>query len=169
MEHHVTCFLAVIGNKGPTIVRFEEPALPVTINVRAGSVLSMLFSATGRAFLGLLDDPGVVAAAEEELQVLPTAMRSRLDKKDPIGTLCREVRAHGLASVRDTYLPGISAVAVPLYDHTGRVCAVMTALGASGGFDPSPDGPIAAALVKEARAASALLGHKATTSEGIAT
>ena len=25
----VTCFLAVMGNKGPTIVRFEEPGLPV--------------------------------------------------------------------------------------------------------------------------------------------
>jgi DNA-binding IclR family transcriptional regulator len=48
----VTCFVAVMGNKGPTIVRFEEPGLPVTVNVRAGSVMSMLWSATGRAFLG---------------------------------------------------------------------------------------------------------------------
>ncbi|WP_143266612.1 helix-turn-helix domain-containing protein, partial [Paraburkholderia caledonica] len=34
----ITCFIAVMGNRGPTIVRFEEPGLPVTVNVRAGSV-----------------------------------------------------------------------------------------------------------------------------------
>ena len=38
----VTCFVAVMGNKGPTVMRFEEPGLPVTVNVRAGSVMSML-------------------------------------------------------------------------------------------------------------------------------
>lgn len=46
----VTCFVAVMGNKGPTIVRIEEPGLPVTVNVRAGSVLSLVWSATGRVF-----------------------------------------------------------------------------------------------------------------------
>ncbi|MFP4902829.1 helix-turn-helix domain-containing protein, partial [Paraburkholderia sp. BR14261] len=34
----VTSFVAVMGNKGPTIIRFEEPGLPVTVNVRVGSV-----------------------------------------------------------------------------------------------------------------------------------
>jgi DNA-binding IclR family transcriptional regulator len=52
----VTCFVAVMGNRGPTIVRFEEPGLPVTVNVRVGSVMSVLWSATGRVFLGLLDE-----------------------------------------------------------------------------------------------------------------
>jgi DNA-binding IclR family transcriptional regulator len=47
----VTSFVAVMGNMGPTIVRFEEPSLPITVNVRVGSVMSMLWSATGRAFL----------------------------------------------------------------------------------------------------------------------
>jgi DNA-binding IclR family transcriptional regulator len=46
----VTSFVAVMGNMGPTIVRFEEPSLPITVNVRVGSVMSMLWSATGRAF-----------------------------------------------------------------------------------------------------------------------
>jgi len=154
----VTCFVAVMGNKGPTIVRFEEPGLPVTVNVRAGSVMSMLWSATGRAFLGLLDESRVVALAEQELGEATPEMRAQLDAKDPIGELRREVRQARCASVKDTYLRGISAVAAPVYDYAGRVCAVITALGATGGFDPSIDGPIAAAVRQEARAASALLG-----------
>ena len=159
----VTCFVAVMGNKGPTIVRFEEPGLPVTVNVRAGSVMSMLWSATGRAFLGLLDESRVLALAEQELAEATPDMRATLDSTDPIGRLRREVQQARCASVRDTYLRGISAVAAPVFDYAGRVCAVLTALGATGGFDPAIDGPVALAVRREAGAASALLGHTGLT------
>ncbi|RQO41413.1 IclR family transcriptional regulator [Variovorax sp. KBW07] len=157
----VTCFIAVMGNKGPTIVRFEEPGLPVTVNVRAGSVMSILWSATGRAFLGLLDESRVLALAEQELSAATPDMRATLDAADPIGQLRREVREARCASVKDTYLRGISAVAAPVYDYAGRVCAVLTALGATGGFDPAIDGPIAMAVRREAAATSAILGARA--------
>lgn len=155
----VTCFVAVMGNKGPTIVRFEEPGLPVTVNVRVGSVLSMLWSATGRVFLGLLGETRVRAMAEEELALLSTEARSQLDLHEPIDTLRDEVAANGCATVVDTNLKGISAVAAPVYDYAGHLCAVLTALGATGGFDASIDGPIAQAVRQEAQAMSAQLGH----------
>jgi DNA-binding IclR family transcriptional regulator len=155
----VTSFVAVMGNKGPTIIRFEEPGLPVTVNVRMGSVMSLLWSSTGRVFLGLLDDARVLAQAEDELAHADAALRAQLDAADPIGMLRREVQAQRCASVRDTNLKGISAVSAPLFDHTGKLCAVLTALGATGGFDASPDGPIGRALLGEAAAASALLGY----------
>lgn len=155
----VTCFVAVMGNKGPTIVRFEEPGLPVTVNVRVGSVLSMLWSATGRVFLGLLGEARVRAMAEEELALLSGEARSQLDLHEPIDTLRDEVAANGCATVVDTNLKGISAVAAPVYDYAGHLCAVLTALGATGGFDASLDGPIAQAVRQEAMAMSAQLGH----------
>ena len=157
----VTCFLAVMGNKGPTIVRFEEPGLPVTLNVRVGSVLPLLWSATGRAFLGFLDERAVQALAERELAAASAEQRALLPQEDPVATLRREVQAAGCAAVRDTNLRGISAVAAPLFDHAGRVCGVLTALGATGGFDASVDGAIARAVRREARAISAVLGHEA--------
>ncbi len=155
----VTCFLAVMGNRGPTIMRFEEPGLPVTVNVRAGSVMSMLWSATGRLFLAWLDESPVRKLAEAELSHAPADLRTQLDATDPIGRLQRDVRAAGLATVKDTNLKGISAVAAPLFDASGRLCAALTALGATGGFDASIDGPIAKALRKEAEAISAALGY----------
>lgn len=157
----VTCFIAVMGNKGPTIVRFEEPGLPVTVNVRVGSVLSLLWSATGRLFLGLGGDASLLALAQQELADTPADARAQLGGPDPIGRLQRAVQAHQLASVRDTYLRGISAVSAPLFDHSGTLVAALTALGASGGFDPAEDGPIATALRREAQAVSALLGGPA--------
>ncbi|MCA3233642.1 MAG: helix-turn-helix domain-containing protein, partial [Cupriavidus sp.] len=78
----VTCFIAVMGNKGPTIVRIEEPGLPVTVNVRVGSVMPLLWSATGRVFLGMLDDSNVQALARAELDALTPAQRADLDAND---------------------------------------------------------------------------------------
>lgn len=160
-EFEITCFVAVMGNKGPTVMRFEEPGLPVTVNVRAGSVMSLLWSATGRVFLGLLDETRIRRMAEEELVSATPQMRLRLPPDKPIETVQKEIRVLHCAVVRDTYLPGISAVAAPVYDFTGRVCAVITALGASGGFNPSIDGAIGIAVQREAAATSRLLGYLA--------
>ena len=157
----VTSFVAVMGNLGPVIVRFEEPSLPVTVNVRVGSVMSMLWSATGRAFFAFMDDqPQVDSLLAQELAAATPAKRSLLDKADPLGQLRAEIRAAGCAAIRDINLPGISAVAAPLYDYTGHVVAVLCALGASGGFDADPQGEIAQAICAEAARASASLGYR---------
>ncbi|MBN3857671.1 MULTISPECIES: IclR family transcriptional regulator [unclassified Paraburkholderia] len=160
----VTSFVAVMGNKGPTIVRFEESGLPVTVNARVGSVMSLLWSSTGRVFLGLLDDRRTLEMAQEEFAHAAPDLRALLeavDIEDPVGALRREVHARGCASVKDTYLKGISAVSAPLFDHSGKICAVLTALGATGGFDPSPESAIGLAVRSEAAAASRLLGYVA--------
>src|SRR6266702_4199715 len=154
----VTSFVAVMGNRGPTIMRFEEPGLPVTVNVRAGSVMSLLWSATGRLFLAFLDESRVRKLAEEELAGAPADLRALLDPADPIGRLQREVLDAGCASVRDTNLRGNSAVAAPLFDVHGHLVATLTALGATGGFDSTLDGPIAIAVREEAKKVSAQLG-----------
>lgn len=158
-ELEVTCFLAVMGNKGPTIVRFEEPGLPVSVNARVGSVLPMLWSATGRALLASLDDRQVAAMAQAELQRATPEQRALLDARQPIETLRRSIRAAGCASVCDTNLRGISAVSAAVHDSGGRPCAVLTALGATGGFDASPEGVIASAVRREAREISRLMGY----------
>lgn len=157
----VTSFLAVLGNKGPTVLRIEEPGLPVTVNVRPGSVLSLLWSATGRAFLGFVAEPALLALAAKELAQAPPEQRRQLTGSQPIDQLCQQVREAGCASVVDTLLRGISAVAAPVHEHSGRVCAVITALGATGGFDASPKGPIAQAVRTEAANVSRLLGYAA--------
>jgi DNA-binding IclR family transcriptional regulator len=155
----VTCFIAIMGNKGPTILRFEEPGLPVTINVRAGSVLPMLWSATGRVFLSYLDDIIIRNQAEEELAQATDEQRSSLQDSDPIGSLRQAVRTRGSAAIKDTLLKGVSAVAAPIFDHTGRVSAVLTALGSASVFDTSPEGTVNVAVIREACDISAALGY----------
>ena len=155
----VTCFLAVMGNKGPTILRFEEPGLPVTINVREGSVLPVLWSATGQVFLGYLDDVRMRQQAEAELARATPEQRASLRDGDPIGKLRETVRAEGSVGITDTLLRGISAVSAPIFDHAGRVCAVLTALNPASMFDISPGGAARLAVIREANQISAAMGY----------
>lgn len=159
-ELEMTCFIAVMGNKGPTIVRFEEPGLPVTLNVRVGSVLSLLWSATGRVFLAYLDDTRVERLAAQELAGISAEQRASLDATDPVGKLKHQVKQAGMAVVRDTNLQGISAIGVPIFDFSGKLSAVLTVLGASGSFQASEDSKVAQALLAESAAISQALGHR---------
>lgn len=154
----VTCFIAVVGNKGPTVLRIEEPALPVTVNIRAGSVLPMLWSATGQAFLAFADDVRGLEQAAQEYAAAPDGQRALLAGPDPVQRLCRQVREQGCAIVNDMLLAGISAIAAPIFDASGKVVAVLTALGASNGFDSRPGGRVCPALMREAASISQAMG-----------
>ena len=157
-ELGVTCFIAVMGNQGPTILRIEEPALPVVVSVRAGSVLPLLWSATGQAFLAWSEGAQIDTQARRDWDGATPVQRAQLKGKDPVAGLRARVRAQGLSSVEGLLSPGISAVAAPIRLHTGQVAAVLTALGAAGGFDAAPEGRIATRVRQEADAISAALG-----------
>mgnify|MGYP000470456320 FL=1 len=72
----VTCFIAVMGNMGPTVMRMEEPSLPVTVNIRPGSVLPLLWSASGQAFLAFSDDEALQNTARAEYEAAAPEQRS---------------------------------------------------------------------------------------------
>jgi DNA-binding IclR family transcriptional regulator len=120
--------------------------------------MPILWSATGRVFLSFLDDVDIRSAANEELAQATKEQRASLHARDPIGHLRKNIAAKGCAIVDGTLLRGISAVAAPIFDHTGHVSAVLTALGASGGFDSRPDGKIVNLVIHEAQSISAALG-----------
>ena len=51
-----TVFISIWGQHGPTIVQWRDARLPVTVNVRVGSVLPLLNSATGRVYAAWLPE-----------------------------------------------------------------------------------------------------------------
>jgi DNA-binding IclR family transcriptional regulator len=156
----VTCFIAVMGNKGPTVLRIEEPTLPVTVNIRLGSVLPVLWSAAGQAFLAHSNAPQILKQAEEEFEGALEEQKALLTGEDPISQLRQQVKAQGCAIVHDMLLRGISAIAAPIFDSTGRVTAVLVALGASRGFDTRPKGRICPKVMREASAISKAMGFE---------
>jgi len=157
----VTCFIAVMGNLGPTVLRIEEPSLPVTVNIRAGSVLPLLWSATGQAFLAFSDDAQMLSRAEGEFASGTPDQRSVLGGSDAVARLRRQVREQGCAIVHDTVLRGISAVSAPIFDARGHMSAALTALGASNGFDARPGGEVCPEIMRHAQDISKSMGYDA--------
>jgi DNA-binding IclR family transcriptional regulator len=135
-EIDATVALAVWGNKGPTIVRWEDSARDVNVHLRAGAVMPLLGSATGRAFAAWLPEPATARLLGEELTRARRAGRDDLPL-DAAGVerLRTEARRHGVARVKGQLLPGIHALSVPVFDHEGRMVLAITALGHAGRFD----------------------------------
>lgn len=155
----VTCTLAVLGNLGPTIVRWQEPRRPLTVNVRAGSVMPVLWSASGRVFLACAGDARLLDMARHELSEASADLRASLDRRRPIERLCESVLSNGYALAVDTLIKGLSAVAVPIVDFSGRVCAALAVLGTASSIDTSANSALIKAVCKEGLAISRSLGR----------
>lgn len=149
-----TGLVAVWGSAGPTIVRWEECRRPMAVNVRVGSVLRLLDSATGLVFAAYLPQ-------HLTRRLLAPEMRGR-DAAEVESRLA-EVRTRGMARVRGQQMASINALSAPVFDRTGALVAVMTLLGTETHFDVAWDGALARALRDAAQAASARLGALRTT------
>jgi DNA-binding IclR family transcriptional regulator len=161
IDHAVS--LAVWGTHGPTVVRLEEPSHPVHIVMRVGSVMALLETATGRVFAAFLPPKTVNAALESGIDRLGVGYNPKRALKSPgITELLSEVRSHGLARAIGDPLPGVNAFAAPVFDHTGRIALVITAMGPAGTFDARWGSPIAGALRDCARDVSKQLGYGIT-------
>lgn len=155
-----TVALAVWGNHGPTVVRIEEGVSAIHVNMRVGSVMSLLGTATGRVFAAFLPPKMIEAFLESDVgrasvgDELARAMNGR-----QIDAAVAEVREHGLARAVGRPIPGVDALCAPVFDQTGSIVLSITAIGPSGIFDADWDGAIARALRACAATVSARLGY----------
>jgi DNA-binding IclR family transcriptional regulator len=149
-----TVLLAIWGNKGPVVARWEESTRPVATNVRAGWVMPLANSATGRLFTAYLPDALTVPILKAEFARTPEAKRGYAERLE-------EIRARGLSRVQGDLLRGVASVAAPVFGHGGGIVAVIAALGPQGGFDVAWEGPIATAVKRAARGLSARVGYRA--------
>ena len=157
-----TVAVAILGSHGPTIVSIHESSRPVHVNMRVGTVMSVLNTATGRVFAAWL--PAAVVerlVAREAADPVVTGQAPVRRPPTQVDTMLTEVRAHGMARAVGDPLPGINALSVPVFDHGGTLALAITALGPSGSFDPAWDGSLALALRECAERVSTRLGYAA--------
>jgi DNA-binding IclR family transcriptional regulator len=150
-----TVVLAVWGERGATVVALEDSARPVTLNVRVGSILPLRMSATGRVFAAHLPETALrpVLAAE--------AKRTQGTKRPSAAAFARilaEVRRDGLAAVEGTLIPGLNALAAPVFDQRGKLVLVIGVVGRRETLAARPRGAAASALKEAAASLSSQLG-----------
>ncbi len=145
-----TAMLAIWGSAGPTIVRWEECRRPVAINVRVGSVLSLLESATGLVFAAFLPRHLTEEKLGEEM---------RDHNRDEVDQLLSDVRRRGIAVVRGNQLASINAISAPVFDHTKNIVAALTILGPERRFNVGWDSAEVAVLRSAASQMSERMGN----------
>jgi DNA-binding IclR family transcriptional regulator len=116
-----TVQIAAFGPMGPTVVRWHmgRPAVMTSFNV--GSVLPLLFSATGQVFLGF------TAEAETALLLDREMAESDMSRAE-VDALRARIRSDGHAAVEGALVPGLNAVAYPIFDIQSRPILCATAL-----------------------------------------
>lgn len=158
-----TVGVAVLGSHGPTMIHITEASYPVHVNMRKGTVMSMLHTATGLVFAAWLP-PKVaehyIAREEGDNAVIATLPVQRKSSPAHLDTVLADVRVHGMARALGNPLPGVDALSVPVFDNTGAIVLALTALGPAGLFDAAWDGAIAKPLQACAQEISRKLGYR---------
>lgn len=162
-----TVALAVLGTHGPTIVYIHESTRPIHVNMRAGTVMSTVNTATGRVFSAYLPPKIALAHIARELtdERVIAHEGTRLPKAQ-FEAMVAEVRTHGLARAVGVPIPGINALSAPVFDHMGALVLVVTTLGPVGSFDPAWDGALARQLCECAEGITHRLGTSAKNVRG---
>jgi DNA-binding IclR family transcriptional regulator len=165
-----TVAIAVWGTRGATIVRLEESPSAVHVNMRHGTVFSLANTASGRLFAAYQG----AALVRERLEA--QRKRQKLEREAPVPGMPAaallpswkdfekqliDVRAHGLSRSVGEVVPGVNAMAAPVFDHTGAIALAITAIGPAAVFDTRWDGALARSLRACAEQASQRLGAPA--------
>jgi DNA-binding IclR family transcriptional regulator len=162
-----TVAIATWGNRGATIVRIEEAPTAVHVNMRHGTVMSLRGTASGMLFAAHLQRERVqaaladehVAALREQGRPIPSAYRAPIEPA--LEAKWAEIRRHGVARVSGGAVPGVSAMAAPVFDEAGRIVLSLTAIGPTAVFDSRLEGSVAFALRRAAGGLSRQLGAPA--------
>ena len=156
-----TVALMVWGTLGPVIVRAEESERVVSVSFRIGRSLPVLASASGMSLAAHLPWATVAPAIAHELE-RGGAGDETADPRalEAVRRRLATVRRRGMSRIDGTVTAGITALAVPVLDVTGRAVASMSVVGPGGSFDAGWDGPVARALARTCAALSARIGGR---------
>ena len=164
-EIQETVALAVWGNHGATVVRIIDAGGPVTITLRAGTVMPIYNSATGRAFAAFYRAPYLKKLLDDELRKASESSKTSVGiLKTQLEKVLNEIRKRGISRATGNLTPGINGFSAPVFDHSGTMVAAITSLGSVGDFNVEWDSPVAAAMISAAANLSKRLGY-----EGVAT
>jgi DNA-binding IclR family transcriptional regulator len=154
--------LAVWGNFGPTVIRMIDARQPLHVAMRAGTVMSILGTATGRAFAAVMPAERIEQALAGSLgdtdgQRPPRAALKPKELREAVA----EVREHGVARAQGRPIPGVNAFSAAAFDHEGQPAIVVTLLGHQDNFSAEWDSPAAQAVRDAAALISSRLGWQA--------
>ena len=103
--------LAVWGDQGPVLVRWEYGSFALPITVRVGATLPLLTSSVGLVYLAYL--PGSLTGPVLDNQLAPEAHGTPTPAE--LRRLQEKVRKRGVAETSGGVIPGVTSLAAPVF------------------------------------------------------
>lgn len=151
--------VSVWGLHGATIVYVEESPNRIHANVQPGGIFRMTNTATGALFAAFHTPNLTEPVIRDEIAALKKAEAPEFPFDAAAWRASvRQVRGQGYATTRDVPIPGVSAIAAPVFDHTGAMKLALTLIGPTGLIGLEPSSVCVTRLVDFARTLSADLG-----------
>lgn len=135
--------LAVWGDNGPVIVRWDYGAHPLPITVRVGATMPMLDSSVGRVYLAHLPE----ATTHPVLQSQLAADGRESPSARAIATIVSDVRERGYALTSGGVIPGITSVAAPVFGASEALPLVVAIAVPARSADPETLSAVTAELL----------------------
>lgn len=152
--------LTVWGPHGATIVHVRETIARIHANVRAGGGFALTSTATGRLFVAYLPAPMTEPQIRAELAEQATADPRFAFDEAAYRAQVQRVRDRGWETTTDLPIPGVSAVAAPVFDYTGEIKLAVTVIGPTKQVDLTEDSPVVRATLDFTRQLSSDLGFR---------
>jgi DNA-binding IclR family transcriptional regulator len=147
-----TSLLAIWGDSGPTVIRWYPGDPPIVTPFYVGSTAPILTSAIGQVFFAFGHAPTMDRAARREL--------SRTKGKVDLVDLRRSVMKSQGASIDSMMIPGLRAVAAPIFDLQGNIILVAASIALASSVDKGSDRRMRSALHSGCRTVTEAIGGR---------
>lgn len=148
----------VWGSFGPTVIQVQESGSQINMNTRPGTVYSLSGTASGRLFAAYLPEAAVSEAIRAEKRENGKSGRVGARRFLPKRELA-EIRSKGYATIDEPPVPGVSAIAAPVFDHIGQMALGVTIIGDRYLMDERAEAEFVPALLATCAQLSADLGY----------
>jgi DNA-binding IclR family transcriptional regulator len=150
--------VAVWGSLGATVVQTIEAGDQVHVNLRAGTVYSLLHTATGRIFAAFLPKEVVEANLKLRDKIAGLLEPANAETTTDLPAEVERSRERGYATALGSPIPGVNAIAAPVFDHTGQIKLAITLIGPAALVDVALESDPVRRLVGFAKTLSSELG-----------
>lgn len=155
-----TLLVSVWSERGPVIIAWFDSTEILACNLRVGSVLPIANSASGNLFLTHFPRKTTQHLVDRWVrQVTAGGQMSRNKAREDLERIVETVRRRGVGITQESLLPGLSAIAAPVFDSNGSMIAAIAEIHKA---QDSTIDPVALRqlLVQTAHEVSAKVGYR---------
>lgn len=149
--------IVVWGPRGPTVIQVQDGTEPLNLNIRIGTLFSVVGSASGWLFACFGKQEAINETARAELDGGKIIVNSTIkDLKANFEVEVAATRKRGYSVSSGVSVPGINAASAPVFDENGELLLGVTMVGKEADLPIDGDGDAIPRLLKIAENLSRL-------------